>query len=94
MLLEGKTAHHVGDVSVMCVSLAKSLPSGSFCSRQNRLRCQAVRNDNLSSDIDEKHDEILFTFDEPLAPRGVPGFVRCIHTPDIKYAVYFSIDGG
>jgi len=52
-----------------------------------------LRNDNLSSDIDEKHDEILFTFDEPLAPRGVPGFVRCIRTPDIKYAVYFSIDG-
>ena len=52
-----------------------------------------LRNDNLSSDIDEKHDEILFTFDEPLAPRGVPGFVRCIRTSDIKYAVYFSIDG-
>jgi hypothetical protein len=26
MMLEGKTAHHGGDVCVMCVSLAKSLP--------------------------------------------------------------------
>jgi len=30
MALEGKTAHHGGDVCVMCVSLAKSLPSRSF----------------------------------------------------------------
>ena len=30
MTLEGKTAHHGGDVCVMCVLLAKSLPSGSF----------------------------------------------------------------
>ena len=40
-----------------------------------------LRNDNLSSD-------------KPLAPRGVPDFVRCICTPDITYDVYFSIDGG
>ena len=30
MTLEGKMAHHGGDVCVMCVSLAKSLPRGSF----------------------------------------------------------------
>jgi len=30
MLLDGKTAHHGGDVCVMCVLLAKSLPSGIF----------------------------------------------------------------
>jgi hypothetical protein len=30
MPLDGKTAHHGGDVCVMCVSLAKILPSGSF----------------------------------------------------------------
>ena len=30
MTLEGKTAHRGGDVCVMCVSLAKSLPRGSF----------------------------------------------------------------
>jgi hypothetical protein len=30
MLLDKKTAHHGGDVCVMCVLLAKSLPSVSF----------------------------------------------------------------
>ena len=30
MLLDGKMAHHGGDVCVMCVLLAKSLPSGFF----------------------------------------------------------------
>jgi hypothetical protein len=30
MPLDEKTAHHGGDVCVMCVLLAKSLPSGSF----------------------------------------------------------------
>jgi hypothetical protein len=30
MTLEGKTAHCGGNVCVMCVSLAKSLPRGSF----------------------------------------------------------------
>ncbi len=30
MPLDGKTAHHGGDVCVMCVLLAKSLPSVSF----------------------------------------------------------------
>jgi hypothetical protein len=30
MPLDGKTAHHGGDVFVMCVLLAKSLPSVSF----------------------------------------------------------------
>ena len=30
MMLDRKTAHHGGDVCVMCVSLAKSLQSGSF----------------------------------------------------------------
>ncbi len=42
MLLDGNTAHHGGDVCVMCVSLAKSLPSRSFHSRRNALRCFAV----------------------------------------------------
>jgi hypothetical protein len=30
MPLDGKMAHHCGDVCVMCVSLAKSLPGGCF----------------------------------------------------------------
>ena len=30
MPLEGETAHHGGDICELCVSLAKSLPSGSF----------------------------------------------------------------
>ncbi len=30
MLLDGKTAHHGGDVCMMCVLLEKSLPSVSF----------------------------------------------------------------
>ena len=47
---------------------------------------------NEKSDT-ENMKEILFTFDEPLAPPGVPGFIRCIRTPDYKYAVYFTVDG-
>jgi arylsulfatase A-like enzyme len=50
-----------------------------------------LRNEN--SDTDDVKNEILFTFDEPLAPPGVPGFIRCIRTPDYKYAVYFTVDG-
>jgi arylsulfatase A-like enzyme len=45
------------------------------------------------SSSDDTEDEVLFTFDEPLAPRGIPGYVRCIRTPDHKYAVYFTADG-
>mmetsp|Transcript_36166 Transcript_36166/g.66359 ORF Transcript_36166/g.66359 Transcript_36166/m.66359 type:complete len:622 (+) Transcript_36166:20-1885(+) len=41
----------------------------------------------------DKQQEVLFTFDEPLAPPGIPGFVRCIRTSGYKYAVYFTIDG-
>lgn len=48
-------------------------------------------NSNPADDID--CEEILFTFDEPLAPPGVPGYIRCIRTADYKYAVYFTIDG-
>ena len=50
---------------------------------------------NSESLDDNSQDEILFTFDEPLAPPGIPGFVRCIRTSgsDFKYAVYFTIDG-
>jgi hypothetical protein len=40
--LEGKTAHHGGDVCELCVLLAKSLPSEIFHSRQNVLSCKAV----------------------------------------------------
>jgi hypothetical protein len=42
MPLDGKTAHHGGDVCEQCVLLAKSLPSGSFCLHQIALRCLAV----------------------------------------------------
>jgi choline-sulfatase len=52
-----------------------------------------LRKDTACSDMEKNHDEVLFTFDEPLAPPGVPGFIRCIRTPDFKYAVYFTIDG-
>lgn len=38
-------------------------------------------------------EEILFTFDEPLAPHGIPGKIRCIRTHDVKYSVYFTTDG-
>jgi arylsulfatase A-like enzyme len=48
--------------------------------------------DNSKCD-DGEEDEFLFTFDEPLAPPGVPGFVRCIRTSTFKYAVYFTEDG-
>ena len=43
--------------------------------------------------ICNSEEEILFTFDEPLAPSGVPGFIRCIRTHGFKYAVYFTSDG-
>jgi len=49
-----------------------------------------LRND---SSLCASNEEILFTFDEPLAPRGIPGYIRCIRTHDIKYAVYFTGDG-
>ena len=53
-----------------------------------------LRNDDTSkSDFDQQEDEILFTFDEPLAPPGIPGYVRCIRTTTYKYAVYFTLDG-
>jgi arylsulfatase A-like enzyme len=38
-------------------------------------------------------EEFLFSFDEPLAPRGIPGYVRCLRTSTYKYAVYFTPDG-
>ncbi|KAL3827596.1 hypothetical protein ACHAXA_002093 [Cyclostephanos tholiformis] len=50
-----------------------------------------LRNDNPH--IDNIKDEILFTFDEPLAPAGIPGFIRCIRTSGYKYAVYYTADG-
>ena len=40
-----------------------------------------------------KEEDILFTFDEPLAPPNIPGYIRCVRTPTVKYAVYFSLDG-
>lgn len=52
-----------------------------------------VLRDDKNSGVDSKDDEILFTFDEPLAPPGVPGYVRCIRTTAYKYGVYFTIDG-
>jgi len=42
MPLEGKMAPHGGDVCAMCVSLAKSLPSGSFSFPPNALKCSPV----------------------------------------------------
>ena len=41
----------------------------------------------------QNEEEILFTFDEPLAPSGIPGYIRCIRSDDIKYSVYFTSDG-
>lgn len=49
-----------------------------------------LRNKSTPCNDDE---EILFTFDEPLAPNGIPGYIRCIRTHDIKYSVYFTSDG-
>lgn len=49
---------------------------------------------NSSIDVkDDDDDEFLFSFDEPLAPPGVPGYVRCLRTSTFKYAVYFTEDG-
>lgn len=53
----------------------------------------SLRNVEQSSFGGQSEEEILFTFDEPLAPPGVPGYVRCIRTHEYKYAVYFTIDG-
>ncbi|KAL9181434.1 hypothetical protein ACHAXT_010239 [Thalassiosira profunda] len=47
-----------------------------------------------NEDSDEKREEILFTFDEALAPPGIAGYVRCIRTQSHKYAVTFTPDGG
>lgn len=47
---------------------------------------------NVSHDPDED-EEFLFTFDEPLAPPGIPGYIRCLRTSMYKYAVYFTEDG-
>ena len=53
-----------------------------------------LRDDHQHSDTaDSTDDEILFTFDEPLAPPGIPGFLRCIRGRTVKYAVYFTLDG-
>lgn len=52
-----------------------------------------ILRDDEKSGLDKQNDEILFTFDEPLAPNGVPGYVRCIRTPSYKYGVYFTPDG-
>ena len=41
----------------------------------------------------KSEEEILFTFDEQLAPSGIPGYIRCIRTHDIKYSVYFTSYG-
>ena len=38
-------------------------------------------------------EEFLFTFDEPLAPPGIAGYVRCLRTSTYKYAVYFTENG-
>ena len=39
MKLEGKTAHHGGDVCVLVFSQPKAFRAGVFCSRRNGLRC-------------------------------------------------------
>lgn len=66
----------------------------SSCQYRGKSLVPFVRNGNATSNPDDiDSDEILFTFDEPLAPPGVPGFIRCLRTPDYKYAVYFTIDG-
>eukprot|EP00571_Detonula_confervacea_P015958 CAMPEP_0172307348 /NCGR_PEP_ID=MMETSP1058-20130122/8230_1 /TAXON_ID=83371 /ORGANISM="Detonula confervacea, Strain CCMP 353" /LENGTH=619 /DNA_ID=CAMNT_0013019495 /DNA_START=18 /DNA_END=1877 /DNA_ORIENTATION=+ len=69
--------------------------AGVDCSRyhyRGKSLVPFLRSDQNSS-FDSEQEEILFTFDEPLAPPGVPGFVRCIRTSCYKYAVYFTIDG-
>eukprot|EP00581_Thalassiosira_minuscula_P017702 CAMPEP_0183719280 /NCGR_PEP_ID=MMETSP0737-20130205/12295_1 /TAXON_ID=385413 /ORGANISM="Thalassiosira miniscula, Strain CCMP1093" /LENGTH=629 /DNA_ID=CAMNT_0025948995 /DNA_START=4 /DNA_END=1893 /DNA_ORIENTATION=+ len=68
--------------------------AGVDCSRFNyrgKSLVPYLRSGNKSAV--EVEEEILFTFDEPLAPPGIPGYVRCIRTSDYKYAVYFTIDG-
>lgn len=41
----------------------------------------------------DKEEEFLFSFDEPLAPPGIPGYIRCVRTETFKYAVYFTDNG-
>lgn len=66
----------------------------SSCQYRGKSLVPFLRNGNATSNPDDiDSDEILFTFDEPLAPPGVPGFIRCLRTTDYKYAVYFTIDG-
>ena len=65
----------------------------SSCHYRGKSLAPYIRNEKTNSNLDDDSEEVLFTFDEPLAPPGVPGFIRCIRTTDYKYAVYFTIDG-
>lgn len=68
--------------------------AGLDCSRhgyRGRSLVPFLRN-GQNAVLDERR-EVLFTFDEPLAPPHYPGYVRCLRAPDIKYAVYFTPDG-
>ncbi len=68
--------------------------AGVDCSHQYNYRGTSLvpllRNENTTC---QNEEEVLFTFDEPLAPSGIPGYIRCIRTHDIKYSVYFTSDG-
>ena len=70
--------------------------AGVDCSRyyyRGKSLLPFLRNGENYSSVDNGKEEILFTFDEPLAPPGIPGFVRCMRTSTYKYAVTFTIDG-
>ncbi|KAL3795265.1 hypothetical protein HJC23_008350 [Cyclotella cryptica] len=47
----------------------------------------------LCDESNDPDEEFLFTFDEPLAPPSIPGYIRCLRTSSYKYAVYFTEDG-
>lgn len=67
--------------------------AGVDCSQYNYRGTSLVpllRNEHTNC---QNEEEVLFTFDEPLAPSGIPGNIRCIRTHDIKYSVYFTSDG-
>ena len=60
MPLDGEMVHHGGDVCVLCVLLAKSLPSGSFLFLLEALSTYAVNHYEGSGG------------DETLSPREIP----------------------
>jgi hypothetical protein len=63
MMLEGKTAHHGGDVCVMCVSLAKSLLREFFVPAEMHLAVKLLNTAVLEG--------IHIKFKTPSSPKNI-----------------------